>query len=141
VRGWLAWTVAAVWLCGCGSSQGAKQADPVTGPEVTIEALLKAPLALADGVEVIVSRVSVPAGEKLPLHTHPGEEFVHVVAGSGTLELRGKDPVPLAAGQSAVVPLGAVHAFTAGPRGARAIVFRVHEQGKPPRTLVPSGDR
>ena len=128
--------VAAVWLCGCASSGDGKPAGPVVGPELQVEALLTSPLALAEGVEVIVSRVNVPPGKKLPLHTHPGEEFVYMLAGSGTLAVRGKDPVLLAADEAAVVPLKAVHEFTAGPQGARAVVFRVHEQGQPPRTLV-----
>ena len=36
---------------------------------------MKESLALAEGVEVVMSRVEVPKNTTLPLHFHPGEEF------------------------------------------------------------------
>ncbi|MHC5020453.1 MAG: cupin domain-containing protein [Planctomycetota bacterium] len=107
--------------------------------ELKLESLHTAPVEFAENAEVVVSRVSVPAGKSLPLHYHPGQEFVYMLAGSGTLFQRDGDDVPLKAGDHFMVPFKAVHSFTAGADGARAVVVRVHLKGEPERVPVEDG--
>ncbi|MBI4565650.1 MAG: cupin domain-containing protein [Planctomycetes bacterium] len=101
-----------------------------------VETLKSSAVALADGVEVVVSRVRVPPDTRIPKHYHPGEEFVYVLEGSGTLWLKDGGETAVARGQVHMVPLKAVHTFASGPDGATLLVFRVHEKGKPVRYEV-----
>ena len=92
----------------------------------------------ADGLEVVTSYVELPGGTQLPKHTHPGEEFAYVVEGSVYLWEKGKGETHCVAGSSAKVPMGAVHTVRTADEGAKLVVFRVHTQGEPERTLVES---
>lgn len=47
-----------------------------------LEALLSADLQSVSGIEVIVSRVTIPLNTPLPKHRHPGEEIPYVLEGS-----------------------------------------------------------
>ena len=101
-----------------------------------IENLLRDSLELAEGVEVIISYIELPKNTSLPSHYHPGEEFVYIIQGYGELTLMDETKVILKAGQTAKVPLKHVHSFSSLNEDVKGIVFRVHEQGKPDRTLV-----
>jgi quercetin dioxygenase-like cupin family protein len=84
----------------------------------------------------VVSRVSLPPHTALPKHWHPGEEFAYVLEGSVTLWQQGKDETVGYAGDVVKISLKQVHTAITGDEGATVLVFRVHEQGKPERTLV-----
>ena len=99
--------------------------------------MLRAPLTVADGLEVIVSDVIIPANAQVPRHYHPGEEFVYVLEGSAVHIQAGQPQRVVEAGEAFVIPPGIEHAPRAGENGARAVVFRVHVEGEPERTLVP----
>ena len=99
--------------------------------------VLRAPLALADGLEVIVSDVVIPPGATVPRHYHPGEEFLYVIEGSAIHVQEGQEDIELRAGQGYAIPARAVHAPRGGPEGARAVAFRVHVAGEEERILVP----
>lgn len=71
-------------------------------------------------------------------HWHLWEEFLYVIEGSAVHDIAGQPPRPLAAGESFVIPPGAVHTPRAGPRGIRAIISRVHDAGDP--VSIPAGD-
>ena len=90
----------------------------------------------ADGLEVVTSYVELPAGMQLPKHTHPGEEFAYVVEGELFLWMEDAGEICCAAGETAKVPMGAVHTVRTGDQGAKLVVFRVHTQGEPERILV-----
>ena len=98
---------------------------------------LRAPVSVADGLEVIISDVFIPAGAEVPRHYHPGEEFLYVIAGSAVHVEEGKPDRLLSAGDAYVIPPEAIHAPYGGPNGGRAVVFRVHVAGKEERYLVP----
>lgn len=98
---------------------------------------LRAPMSLADGLEVIISDVVIPPGATVPRHYHPGEEFLYVIEGSATHVQEGQPDIELTAGDAYVIPARAIHAPRGGPLGARAIVFRVHVAGQEERILVP----
>lgn len=94
-------------------------------------------LESADGLEVVTSYVELPAGVRLPTHTHPGEEFAYVLEGSVYLWEKGEGETRISTGQTGKVPMGAVHTVRTGDdEGVKLVVFRVHTQGEPERTLV-----
>jgi quercetin dioxygenase-like cupin family protein len=99
--------------------------------------MLRAPVTVADGLEVIISDVVIPPNGAVPRHYHPGEEFLYVIQGSAIHVEEGQPDRVLRAGDSYVIPPEAVHAPRGGPEGARAIVFRVHVAGQPERIPVP----
>ena len=98
---------------------------------------LRAPVSVADGLEVIISDVYIPAGAEVPRHYHPGEEFLYVIEGSAMHVEEGKPDRLLSAGDAYVIPPEAIHAPYGGPQGGRAVVFRVHVAGREERYLVP----
>ncbi|BAW97026.1 hypothetical protein NIES970_19700 [[Synechococcus] sp. NIES-970] len=98
--------------------------------------MLRAPVTIADGLEVIISDVIIPPGSSLPLHYHPGEEFIYLLEGSVIHIETGKPDQLLQAGDTLVIPPYAPHAPEGGPEGGRAIVFRVHVAGEPERIFV-----
>lgn len=124
-----------VWAHGAESHTAAGEAA-APPPGLKLENLLTRPLEGADGIEVIVSRVTIPPNTTLPKHWHPGEEFVYVVEGSATLWQEGKDDQVGRAGDTVMVPLKQVHTAITGDEAATLIVFRVHEEGQPERVLV-----
>ncbi|MET0180150.1 MAG: cupin domain-containing protein [Novosphingobium sp.] len=101
---------------------------------------LRAALAGAPGLEVIVSDVVIGPGQQVPRHYHPGEEFLYLVEGTAVHIEKDKPDRPLVPGDALVIPPRAVHAPKAGPSGARAIVFRVHVKGEPERIPVPAAN-
>ena len=103
--------------------------------ELKIENLLRDSLALAPEVEVIVSYLEVPVKAALPLHYHPGEEFVYMLEGAGDLTLGG-EVITLREGDLYKIPMRAEHSFKTNDEQGRAVVFRVHEKGQPDRFLV-----
>ena len=108
------------------------------GPELPpgSNEMLRAPLTLAEGVEVIVSDVIIPPNATVPRHYHPGEEFVYIIEGSVVHVEEGKPEFILKAGEATTIAPEIEHAPRGTEEGARAIVFRVHPEGEPERTLV-----
>ncbi|MFT5111525.1 MAG: quercetin dioxygenase-like cupin family protein [Parasphingorhabdus sp.] len=100
------------------------------------QTLLCSPLAAAEGVEVLVSTVSISANTTPPLHWHPGEEFAFLLSGSVTLLQQGKPDVKAIAGDAVVVPHKQIHTIKTGDEGATVLIFSVHEKGQPERVLV-----
>jgi len=98
--------------------------------------VLRAALESADGLEVIISDISLPPHSSLPFHYHLGEEFVYVLEGSATHRQEGQDDIILRAGDSYHIPVGARHAPFTMDEPMRAVVFRVHVEGEPERILV-----
>lgn len=98
--------------------------------------MLRAPITMADGLEVIISDVVIPPGATVPAHYHPGEEFLYVIEGSAVHVEEGRPDLELGPGDAYVIPPRARHAPRGGPEGARAIVFRVHVAGEPERIVV-----
>ena len=106
---------------------------PVLADELKLENLLFEALEGAPGIEVIVSRVHIPANTSLPKHWHPGEEFVYVLEGSAILWQKDKDDILVEEGQVFKIPLKQIHTAITGNEGVTALVFRVHEKGQPER--------
>jgi quercetin dioxygenase-like cupin family protein len=99
----------------------------------TFDNVLRADLESADGLEVIVSLVEIPAQTTLPEHHHPGEEFVYLLEGNAVLWLKDSVELKLKEGDAAKVPLEHVHTDKTGEEAAKILVFRVHKKGEPER--------
>ena len=125
-------------LCACASVEHhhSESASDMALPPPGSNLMLRGPITISDGLEVIISDVIIPAGATVPRHFHPGEEFVYVISGSAVHVEAGKDDQILSAGDAYVIPPEAEHAPRGGPDGARAIVFRVHKEGLPERVNV-----
>lgn len=128
---------AALLLTSCGPAQqdAASVASPDSMPPGSNQ-MLRAPLTMADGLEVIISDVVIPPHATVPRHYHPGEEFLYVIEGSAVHVVDGQPDRILRAGDADVIPPQAIHEPRGGPDGARAIVFRVHVEGADERVLV-----
>jgi quercetin dioxygenase-like cupin family protein len=87
------------------------------------------------GHEAVVAKGEFEPGAAIPKHTHPGEEAAYVIEGELTLEVDGKPPVTLKAGDSYFVPAGTVHAAKAK---AKTVVLSTYivEKGKPLASMV-----
>jgi len=115
------------------ASEPVKTAD---SQELKLEDLYTSQLEGVEGTEVVVSRVTIPPNTSLPKHWHPGEEFAYILEGSAVLWQEGKADVIGKKGDVLKVPLKQVHTARTTEEGATILVFRVHELGKPARTLV-----
>lgn len=63
-----------------------------------------------------------PQWASLPLHTHPQDESYVVLEGDLTIQA-GEERFELAAGGSALVPMGVPHTFRVNSEGARVLVL------------------
>lgn len=130
----------AIALAACKSEPDARVAceqDARQSPEPGSHTKLRSPVSIAEGLEVIISDVVIPAGVEVARHYHPGEEFLYVIEGSAVHVEEGKPDRLLSAGDAYVIPPEAIHAPYGGPEGGRAVVFRLHVPGREERYLVP----
>jgi quercetin dioxygenase-like cupin family protein len=78
-----------------------------------------------------------PGGGSPGRHTHPGEEIGYVLEGKVVVEQEGKPAVTLNAGQTFLIPAGAIHnATNTGSTTARVLATYIVEKGKPLATPV-----
>ena len=125
--------------CQLGGSQPSEPAAAqLPDREAGSHAVLTAPIAAAENLEVIVSDVVIPPNAQVPRHYHPGEEFLYLIEGSATHVEEGKPDLQMVAGDVYVIPPEAAHEPIGGPNGGRAIVFRVHVKGQPERIAAPA---
>jgi quercetin dioxygenase-like cupin family protein len=84
------------------------------------------------GREVVSAIAEFQPGATVGRHTHPGEEAGYVLEGTLLLELEGKPPVTLKAGETFFAPSGTVHnATNKGSSRARVLATYIVEKGKP----------
>ena len=108
-------------------------ATPIAGQAPTFKRteLQRADISIP-GKEVATAIAELPTGVTSGRHTHPGEEAGYVLEGSILLEVAGKPPMTLKAGQAFVVPAVAVHsALNNGSGGAKVLSTYIIEKGKP----------
>ena len=104
--------------------------------QVKFEDLLTSQLEGVEGIEVVVSHITVPANTSFPKHWHPGEEFVYILEGSVLFWLKDKADVICKKGDVIKMPLKQIHTAITNEESAKILVFRVHELGQPGRILV-----
>lgn len=91
--------------------------------------------------EILIDLVEIPPNQKLDWHWHPGEEFHYYLAGDPVIELADSPPIIGKPGTVGHVGFKRRHQATAGDKGAKILVFRVHTKGEPWRYLGDSQDR
>jgi len=86
----------------------------------------------APGREAILARGEFNPAAAVPRHSHPGEEVGYVLEGEVTVEVDGKPPMMLKAGDVFFVPAGQVHAAKNGGKvTAKVLSTYIVEKGKP----------
>ena len=83
------------------------------------------------GRVAVMARVEFQPGAVIGRHTHPGEEIGYVLEGTLVLEVEGKPPVTLKAGESYFIEAGRVHGGRNGNTPASVLTTYVVEKGKP----------
>ena len=100
-------------------------------PGVKRVVLQRADLSIA-GREVVVVRAAFDADGFIGRHTHPGEESSYLLEGRMQLEIDGKAPLILNAGDAFMIPAGVVHAAkNIGKTPATVLATYIVEKGKP----------
>jgi quercetin dioxygenase-like cupin family protein len=100
--------------------------------------LLKTDLPDIEGKDAVLVTVTVGPGVDSGKHYHPGNELAYVLEGSMVLEVDGKPPVTLKAGETFHVPPNVAHssrnASTTAP--LKVLVFGLFDTGKPHTVAV-----
>ena len=87
--------------------------------------------------ETVIARGEFAVGGAPPRHTHPGDEVGYILEGELTIEMDGKPPQTVKAGDSFFIPAGTIHtAKNTGKVPAVAISTYIVEKGKPLATPV-----
>src|ERR1700742_101037 len=90
-----------------------------------------------DGYNTITGIAEVPAGAAAGRHTHPGIETGYVLEGELELDIDGKPPLKLKAGDSYQIPAGAVHDAKAGDKPLKILGVYVVDKTKPLASPAP----
>jgi len=95
--------------------------------------VLKQELQGLEGMEANIVLFEVDPGFETERHIHPGHVFVYVLEGAVELDVEGKDPFRVSAGEAVYEepdrPMVGRNASSTD--GARFVVFQVGEAGKP----------
>ncbi len=84
------------------------------------------------GREAVVARVEIAPGASAGRHTHTGEEISYVMDGEMDVLIEGRAPQHVKAGESFIIPAGAIHdAHNTGSSPVRLVGVYVVEKGKP----------
>ena len=87
----------AAWLLALRMSVAGLASTPRDG---TVTPLLSNDLAGVPGKELSMITVDYPAGGSSPAHTHHAQALLYVLEGSIVMQVKGKAPVTLTAGQT-----------------------------------------
>ena len=84
------------------------------------------------GMEGVTTVVEIPPGGVSARHSHPGEDFGYLIEGTIVLQVDGKAPVTLRAGDVFITERGRIHnARNIGHTVARAVDTYVIDKGRP----------
>ena len=113
--------------------------DDVESAKVGVQHLLTSPLAGEPGKEVAIAVYTFPPGSSVPWHIHPdAQEFDYQLEGTLTVEVAGKPPRELKAGEAFYLEQNVVHRgqnkSTTEP--AKVYVVRTKPVGEPAFELV-----
>ncbi|WP_262694779.1 cupin domain-containing protein [Kordiimonas aquimaris] len=120
-------SIAFIFLLSAGS--WAQAAGPKATP------LLQSDITGVPSHQALMTRVELPANATLPMHYHPTEEFMYVIAGEAFLRIEGQEDKLISAGTSGKIPAGMIHTAVTRDKAAEVVVFRVHPKGQPVRTV------
>jgi quercetin dioxygenase-like cupin family protein len=105
--------------------------------ELVREEIRRTPVPGSDTMEVIVSRLSVPVGATVELHTHPGDEHTVVITDSRAQTPSGK-VLEFAVGTPLFFPDGAVHGGLTNVGEADMVAITTHVVRKDEPFIVPA---
>ncbi|WP_299619960.1 hypothetical protein [uncultured Tateyamaria sp.] len=93
--------------------------------DIIREEIRRGPVPGSEDMEVIVTRLSVPVGATIPLHTHPGDEYAVVVTPTRAQAPNG-NIVEFAIGTPLFFPEGQVHGGLTNVGEAPMIAITTH---------------
>lgn len=99
-----------------------------------VRSLLSKDLAGVPGKELSMITVEYSPGESSPAHTHHAQALVYVLEGSIVMQVKGKAPVTLTAGQTFYEGPDDVHVVSRNASNsapAKYVVFLVKAKGAP----------
>ena len=100
---------------------------------VKVTEVYKADLVTSDGKTGSIFLAEMGPGTNMGKHYHPGDAFAYILEGTMQLDIAGKPPVTLTAGQSGSLPPGTIHddrnPSTTAP--LKFLVFHVAKKGDP----------
>ena len=106
----------------------------VVAQEDPVRPLLSRDLTGVPGKELSMLLVEYPPGASSPAHTHHAQAMVYVLEGSIVMQLQGKTPVTLTAGQTFYEGLDDVHLVSRNASNsapAKFVVFLAKDKGAP----------
>ncbi|WP_299704658.1 hypothetical protein [uncultured Tateyamaria sp.] len=105
--------------------------------DIQREELHRADVPGSDTMEVVVTRLTVPVGATIPLHTHPGDEHA-IVMTAARAEAPNGNIVEFAIGTPLYFPEGQVHGglTNVGDESMVAITTHVVRKGEPLTVLA-----
>jgi quercetin dioxygenase-like cupin family protein len=91
------------------------------------------------GREIVQVLTEIPVGVASGWHVHPGEEVGYIVAGTVRMEIAGRSPLTLNAGDGFLIPPRTAHNATdLGPDVGRMLSTYLVAIGEPLATFVSS---
>jgi quercetin dioxygenase-like cupin family protein len=102
------------------------QAPVPAPPQSTMESLVRAAIESAPGMELVVTRRTVPPGYKATSHSHPGETFVYIVSGRVLNQIGDEKPKIYEAGDFFFEKAKATHARFENLSPDNPVVFIVY---------------
>ncbi|WP_187430676.1 hypothetical protein ROLI_000810 [Roseobacter fucihabitans] len=101
-------------------------AAPVFADDLVVRKVLnEQPLSGSAGMVVIVSKLTVKPGGRIPLHTHPGDEHAVIVVGGQALMPNGKE-MAFPDGTPMFFPAGQVHGGVTNQGEANIEIVTTH---------------
>jgi quercetin dioxygenase-like cupin family protein len=89
------------------------------------------------GREIVQVLTDIPVGVESGWHTHPGEEVGYILAGTVEMQVEGRPPRRVAAGEGFLIPPRTPHnARDLGPGTGRMLSTYLVEIGEPLATLT-----
>jgi quercetin dioxygenase-like cupin family protein len=84
------------------------------------------------GREAVIARVEIAPGVSVGRHTHPGEEISYMLEGKADILIDGQPVQHVKAGDSFVIPSGAIHdAHNTGTTPVKLVAVYVVDKSKP----------
>jgi quercetin dioxygenase-like cupin family protein len=90
-----------------------------------------------DKYVAILVEVEIEPNAQVPRHTHPGVESGYLIAGSGTLSVKGQPDRVVKAGEGFQIPPETPHSLRNGPETSRVVATYIVEKDKPLASPAP----
>ena len=130
MRSFIAATAAIATLLALATSAAA-QAQATAKPEEILKEVV-AGMPRGESQEIRVFTATLKPGDRTPFHTHRFPVAAYVLEGAFTLELQGRPPVIVKAGEAILEPPNVrMTGFNRAAENTRIVIFYVAEPGTP----------